>query len=1049
MRFVQFTLKHSLLFNLLTALVVAVGLIKTFQMRREAFPAVDFDVVFIQTPYPGASPQEVEQYVTDPIEDEVGRVDGIEELNSFSVEAFSLIFVRLDPDLSESDKDKAVTEIQRAVDRVRDLPRDLPEQPLVKEMKSGDQPIIEVALSGEVPYARLHELSDRLADRIEELEDVQEVQKLGYREKEFWLEVDPKKLEHYNISLGFIIGTLATRNVSLPGGALKSPEGEWLVRTLGEVHRAAEIENILLRVNDAGIGIRVKDVARVRDTFEEITRANRTNGHESINLWVLKAKDGDIIRMVDQVKEVADDFAKTAGEPKLKIDYINDISIFVRNRLQVLISNALFGLVLVLICLLISMSKSIALVTAWGIPVAVLGTMMIMGYTGLTVNLITMVGLVIVVGMLVDDGIIVAENIWTHYERGESARDAVVNGTSEVIWPVTSTVLTTIAAFLPLMMVSGIFGKFLSSMPKVVMITLCVSMIEAFVALPSHSYNILRVRDWWYRRKNASPALGPAPVKHSRVFDTLTEAYGSVLAACLRLRYLLVSALVVLLLFSLWFAREKMKFILFPAEGIEIFFVRADLPLGTSLEETSEKFRTLEAVVQSLPPEELSSFVTHIGIQQNDPNDPFTHRGSYLGQMVAFLTPEKDRTRTADEIVEALRPSAEATAKQEGFTRLVFERAHTGPPVGKPVAVRLKGDDLGMLDRVADDVMVLLAKTPGVRDADKSYKPGKKELQVIVDEEAAARSLLTVQQIALHVQAALGGAVATTIREGGDRIDLRVRYKEEERKRIASLSKLSIPNAMGQLVPLATVARLQRTTGINSISHRDEKRTITVSAGIDEKATTSELVNKQIAPLLKEMEVRNPGLIVEAGGEWEDTAKSLESLREAFLVALALIFIILATQFKSLTQPFVVMSTIPFGVIGVIWAFYAHDLPLSFMGLIGTIGLAGVVVNDAIVLVSFLNDLRAEGMNPFDAAVAAGKRRWRAVWLTTITTVAGLLPLVYGIGGSDKFLRPSVLALGYGLLFATILTLFFIPCVYLIRLDVGNLLLRVLGRSRS
>jgi multidrug efflux pump subunit AcrB len=370
----------------------------------------------------------------------------------------------------------------------------------------------------------------------------------------------------------------------------------------------------------------------------------------------------------------------------------------------------------------------------------------------------------------------------------------------------------------------------------------------------------------------------------------------------------------------------------------------------------------------------------------------------------------------------------------------------TGPPVGKPVAIRVQGDSLERLNVVADQVAKELAGIEGVSDITKDFQPGKDELQVIVDEQAVARAGMTVQQVALQVRTALAGTISTWVRRDGDRIALRIRLPEEDRRRVSSVANLMIPNRFGNLVPLSQVAHLEQRPGLAAVIHRDERRTITVSAAVDEKITSSQAVNAGFAPVMTRLMEQHPDTILSAGGEFEDTQESLDSLMQAFVVALGLIFLILATQFGSVTQPFVVMSAIPFGIIGVIWAFWAHGTPLSFIGMVGMIGLSGVVINDSIVLVSFLNDMKRGGMTVFEAAVEAGRRRFRAVWLTTLTTIFGLLPLVYGIGGEDKFLAPAALALGYGLMFGTVLILIFIPALYLIHDDLGRMVRWVLGK---
>lgn len=1053
MGFIRLLLRNALLVHLLTLFLVVIGLLAALTLRREAFPAVNFDIVVVTTVYPGAAPLEVELYVTDLIEEELGKVTGIKKIDSLSTEGFSLITVALEPDLSEREKDATIADLQRAVDRVQNLPSELPNPPLVKAIDSGDTPVIEVTMRLENgSYARLHELAEDLAERIEAIPDVEGVDKKGWEEREFWVEVDPGALRRYNLSLEHMIGTLAARNLNMPGGSLDAKDGELLVRTIGEVTTPAAIESVILRANDAGVLVRVGDVAKVRDTFEERTRIYRTNGSEAINLLVTKSAEGDILRLVAAVKAIAEPFAADYAAEGLRISYVNDFSAFVRNRLGVLTSNGAMGIALVLVTLLVLLSRGMAFVTALGMPLAFLGTFLVMSWLGTTINLISMFGMIIVLGMIVDDAIIVAENIWQHYEMGKSPTHAVIDGTTEVFFPVLSTIATTVAAFSPMLMMSGIFGKFIAEIPTVVVVALCVSLVEAFLVLPLHAFEVLRwdhARARIKARRAGSDAVEHKAKAHASsdgLFERLTRLYVLTLRLALRGRYAVVGGIFMLLLFSLWWSKTQMQFILFPATGVEAFFIRADQPLGTSLGTTSERFKVIEQAIAALPDNELKDYVLYAGVQQNDPNDPFTQRGSHLGQIVVYLTNANARDREAQEIIAALRPVVEEAAGKAAFTKVAFEMQRTGPPVGKPVAIRVQGDSLERLDQVADQVATELAGIEGVSDITKDFQPGKDELQVIVDEKAVALAGMTVQQVALQVRTALAGTVATWVRRDGDRIALRVRFPEEDRRKVSSVANLMIPNRFGNLVPLSQVAHLEQRPGLAAVIHRDERRTVTVSAAVDEKITSSQAVNAGFAPVMARLMEQHPDTILSAGGEFEDTQESLDSLGRAFIIALGLIFLILATQFGSVTQPFVVMSAIPFGIIGVIWAFWVHGTPLSFIGMIGMIGLSGVVINDSIVLVSFLNDMKRGGMTVFEAAVEAGRRRFRAVWLTTLTTIFGLLPLVYGIGGEDKFLAPAALALGYGLMFGTVLILIFIPALYLIHDDLGRMVRWVLGK---
>ncbi|MDA9951045.1 efflux RND transporter permease subunit [Oligoflexaceae bacterium] len=1037
MSLIQFALKKSLLMNLLTVLVVVIGVMKAFQMQREAFPSVAFNFVTVSTYYPGASPKEVELYVTKPIEKEVDTVEGIEELTSVSIEGVSLILAKLDPDLDDQTRNKSVNQIQRAVDRVTDLPDDLPDSPIVKEPNSKDLPVLEVVVFGDLKYKGLHAAAEGLAEKIEELSDVSEVVRRGYRAKEYWVEVSPDKMREYNISFPLIIASLKQKNLNVPGGSIYSKDGEYLVRTIGEIKDGKDLENVVLRSNLSGVTVRLSDIANIKSTFEKKERIFKTNSNQSINLYVKKSDQGDIISMVDGVKKITEEYQKNYPDQNLRITHVNDMSKFVRTRLGVLTNNGVMGIFLVLFSLMLFLAPGIAAVTALGMPIAFMAAIAVMGLTGMTINLLTMFALVIVLGMLVDDAIIVAENIWQHYEAGETPWDAAVKGASEVFWPVTATIMTTIAAFSPLMMITGIFGRFIEEMPKVIVAALIMSLIEAMFVLPSHAMDVLRFREWRAHRKKKTVQAKDRK-RSTPIMDGVVRRYGRFLELGLRYRW------ITLLVFAgpifagtLWFAKHNVNFILFPQDGIEAFYVRADLPVGVSLDETSRKFEGLEDIIsKNIPKKELEGYVTTIGIQQDDPADPFTQRASNLGQVMVFLTPESQRTRMAREIIDSLRDEITAYTESHGFTRNSFSLQRLGPPVGKPIAIRVIGDDLNQIEKISDEIQKELETKEYVSDVSENFRPGKQELNVVIDEKAASRALLTVRDIAGHIRTSYEGQVASYIRSGDDRVAIRVRYPDSERSKLNSLNQIEIPNANGNRIKLSSVATIEQNPGFNAIFHRESRRSITVTAAIDETNTSSEKINEAMFPFLKKMEKQNRGVSITAGGEWEDTTESLDSLKDAFVVALGLVFLILATQFSSLTQPMVVMAAIPFGIIGVIWAFYFHGLPLSFLGLIGAIGLSGVVVNDSIVLVDFINGAITRGKSPIEACIYAGKRRFRAVWLTTATTVLGLIPMVYGIGGMDKFLRPAAVALGYGLIFGTILVLFFIPLLYLIRVDL-------------
>jgi len=1021
----EFSVRNSLFVNLLSLFILVAGIFSLFALRREAFPNISYDTVMVQTDYYGAPPEEVEKLVTMELEDELKEVSGIDEMTSISSENISLIIIKIDPD--ETDKSRIVNDIQRAVDKVDNLPLGS-EDPEVDELRSRDFPVINVSLSGEMSELSLQKLARKLEIRLLDLRDVARIDRVGWRDREIWVEVDPERVREDRISLLDIMVALRDQNRNLPGGTLTTSRGDYLVRTIGEFETAEEVSQVIIRANDLGNWVRVSDVATVKDAFEEDDVIEKTFGTQAINLTVVKKEKGDIIRLVEQVKGAVSEFQKGAPE-ELKISYFDDYSYYVKRRLNVLKNNGAIGLTFVVLALLLFLTRSVAIMTAIGIPIALMAAFLVMQTMGLTINLITMFGLIMVLGLVVDDAIIVAENIYRHMERGLPPKQAAVEGASEVALPVLTTVLTTIVAFVPLFFMGGIIGKFIRAIPFVVIIALAASLFECFVIMPSHLADFAKVSTSGSKKKGGW-------------FLAIQSGYLVVLRWVIGHRYKAISGFVLCFIGAIFLYVSMMRFVLFPQGLIEEFFIRGKAPIGTSLAETEIRMRHLENIVKTLPESELDNFVTQVGMVREDVRDPYAERGSHVAQIHVFLTPDKSNgRRKADEIIEDIR--SQSSEYEDLFDEISFEKVRAGPPVGKPVSVRLRGDDFSMLEEAAEKMKAFLIGIPGLKDVKDDFDPGKKELRIEVDEEAATKAFLTITRIATTVRNAIDGGIATTIQKTDEEIDVIVRYPEDQTTSREIFDSIYIPNRLGNLVPLKKVATLKEIEGVNVVKHFDRKRMINVMADVDEKVITPLDVEKIVRTYYEEnLAKQYPELILSFSGEQEETQKSLRDFVRALFLALFLIFIILAANFNSIVRPLIVMLAIPFGIVGVIVIFFLHGQPISFMALLGIIGLSGVVVNDSIVLVDFITSLRKKGMKEFESILEAGKLRLRPVILTTITTLVGLMPIAYGLGGSDPFLKPMALAISWGLVFATILTLLLIPCAYSVSDDVTHLLER-------
>jgi multidrug efflux pump subunit AcrB len=1016
----RFSVNNSLFVNLISVIILIIGLIVVFGLNREVFPNVAFDMVSITTTYPGATPEDMEKLVTVPIEKELKEVDGIKEINSTSAMGASLIHIKIDHD--ESDKQKVVRDIQTAVDNAKDLPRDIDDDPRVTEVTTKQYPIIEVSLSGDMSEHKLREYADALEDELEDIKGVARITKSGYRDREIQILVDHEKLREYYVSIDEIERALALRNVSIPAGKIDTATTEYSVRTTGEFETAKEVESVIIRANDSGNWLKVEDVARVADSFKDEDVINKTLGTRSINLVVMKKESGDAITMVREVRGLCAAFLKKVPDD-LKISYVNDYAFYANRRLGVLKNNAWFAMILVIGLMLIFLQKRVALLTVLGIPIAFFITFIVMGAMGITVNLISMFGLVIVLGMLVDDGIIVAENVYRYMEDGLPPREAAVKGTEEVMGAVVSAVLTTIAAFCPLLFMLGIMGKFVRNIPTVVIIALLASLGEALIILPSHLADFVRVK------RDASGK----PVGLSRDmpwFKNLVAFYTRIVKAAIRRKYKVLAGITATFIICAVLSATVLKFVLFPSAGINFFFIRGEAPIGTPLDKTSELIAPVEDVVAQLPKNELDTFVTTVGKIEEDRHDPFAGQASNLVQVTVYLTQAQDRERQVDEIIAELR---EKTKDIEGFDDLRFDKPQAGPPVGKPVEARIRGENFDTLDRIAGEYMDYLKTINGTSDITWDHKPGKEEIRVKVDHNRATMAGLTIGQIARTIRGVFQGNIATKIKpvKAEEETDVTVRFDEaQECCDLDIFNEVLVVNSFGNLIPLNKVAEIEKVPGTTTIKHLDGKRVVTASCNIDTDKITSLEVNRMLEKKFRDISDRYIGYSVKYGGEQEETIESLKSLLKAFFFAFLIIYLILASFFKSLIQPFVVMLAIPFGLIGVIVAFLAHGLPLSFIAIMGIVGLNGVVVNDSIVLVDFVNKLRATGMDRAESIVKAGQLRIRPVILTTITTAGGLSTVAYGIGGKDPFLVPMALALCWGLIFATALTLLVIPCIY-------------------
>ncbi|REK06324.1 MAG: AcrB/AcrD/AcrF family protein [Acidobacteria bacterium] len=1022
----KFSVGNPVLVHLIVILTVLAGIAAYRQMPKSQYPDVAMAGAFVQTLFPGASPKEVEQLVTIPLEEEIAQVADIETIESTSLEGLSMIIVQFDLD-SEHNFEK-VTEIQNRIAQVQRFPEDA-EPPVVLEMKPPFATAT-VAILGTAPEHEIKEFADALEDRLKTLPGVSEVRVTGVREREIWVEADPARLASYRLSLQDLATALQRRNLNLPGGLIRLDRAEFAVRTEAEFRDLDQIRDTVVRQTVADDGtpgfVRIADVATVRDTFEDRRSLARLDGAESVNLIVTKDQSANTLSVVDQIHELATEM--TAQLPAgLEMRIVDDSSIEIRNRLSGLYSNLLLGLALVVLSISIFIGRRAALMVALGIPVSFLATFVVIDFIGYSIDTMVLFSLILVIGLVVDDAIVVCENIYRHYESGMSITRAAVHGTEQIMLPVSATIATTVAAFLPLLLMEGILGEFMSIIPVVVTCALLASLFEAFVILPSH------VAEWGGRGKRRR-------AEESRPwFGRLLGHYRRALGFALRWRYLSVAAVLALAAFCLHLAFFRMDFVLFGGRDLESFAVTVEAPPGATIEETTRLLGEIEARALEITGRngEADSVRTEVGsMQQNSPN---RGTGSNVGEVVVDLVDLRRRERSGQAVRDELRDSL---TDLTGARAIQYVDARDGPPVGKPVAVRISGDSFETLRQIADEVKLFLATVDGVEDIADNFPVGKDEVRPELDLERIAELGLDVRTVATEIRGAFDGLEATRVYDGDEEIEVMVKYAESERSSLAALADMQFTTPHG-MVPFSSLASMARHQGISQIGHYFENRTIVVTADLAEGAETSTAVNRRLLEEFADLGQRYPGYTLTLGGEYEDTQESLASMVRALGISVVLIYVILGGLFRSFVQPLIVMCSVPFAFIGVVLGFWLLREPLGMFAAIGTIALAGIVVNDSLILIDFINRKRSEGLAAMESIVEASSMRLRPIILTSVTTILGLLPVALGLFGVDDFLKPMAIAIACGLIFSTVLCLGLIPCVYRI---VDDLSVKVTGR---
>jgi multidrug efflux pump subunit AcrB len=1000
--------------NLLMLVLLLGGLFMANSIKKEVFPAFDMNAVEITVAYPGASPAEVEQGIVLAIEDVISGVEGVDEIRSAANEGGATVTAEL---LDGADEQKVYQDIQQEIDRIRTFPLDA-ERPQVT-LSTHRHLVQAVVLYGNADQRVLRELVEQVRDRLLQHPGITQVDLTGVRDFEIHVEVSRETLRRYGLTLSQIADTIDSATVEVPGGSVKTRAGEILLRVKQRSDWAREFARIPIITTRAGAVLRLGDIAGVSEGFDDRDRERSFNGQPAAGLDIYRVGEQTPTGVAQAVREVL-----AAVQPELPPGIHTAVNIdqskVYQQRLELLLTNGFMGLVLVLVLLGLFLEFKLAFWVTLGIPTAFLGAFLFLPGFDVSVNMVSMFAFIIALGIVVDDAIIAGENIYEYRQRGMNFIAAAIEGARDVAVPVSFSILTNIVAFMPLYFVPGMVGKLFAIFPIVVACVFILSWVEALFVLPAHlAYTreggATRAGRWLHRRQQA----------FSRGFGHfIRDRYGPALVFALRNRYLTVAVSAAIFITVIGYvASGRMGFVLMPTTESDRAVVTARLPYGSPLA-TSEQVRdrllaAVDALVREHGGERLSAGV----LADIDDNT--------VG-ITLYLTDPSVRPLTTGEVTRLWRDRVGAIP---GVESLRFESDRGGPPSGAALTVELSHRDVDKLDRASAALAAALAQFPGATDVDDGFSPGKPQLDFRLLPEG--RSLgLTAREVARQVRDAFFGAEALRQQRGRNEVKVYVRLPQAQRSSEYDIEQLLIRTPDGGEVPLRQVAEVSHSRAYTSIDRRDGRRAVAVTADVVPRQAANRIVAAIKADILPQLTRDYPGLSYSFEGQQADMRDSLSSLVTSFMVAMLVIYILLAIPFRSYIQPAIVMAAIPFGVVGAVLGHMLMGYSLSIISMMGLVALSGVVVNDSLVLIDYANRLRAGGQSAVDAIHDAGIRRFRPILLTTLTTFGGLAPMIFETSRQARFMIPMAISLGYGILFATLITLFLVPSLYLIVEDL-------------
>ncbi|MFK7759923.1 MAG: efflux RND transporter permease subunit, partial [Phycisphaerales bacterium] len=1009
---------------------------------------------------PGAAPEEIEDALAIKIEDAVADLTGVKEINSSISEGVASLQVEF---VEGTNIDQAVTDVQREVDALQDLPDQIDN--IVVDKIEAKLPAIIVALYGDADERTMKEFINEARDDLLSLPGITDVSTGGTRTDEILVEVDPARAIEYGLSLTRISDQIRNAMIELPGGSVRTNTSTISVRSVGVEERADEILGIVLKSDSQGGVIRVQDVATVTDGFVDIDLTSRYEGKPTVNLTVFRVGKQDIISLAELVKAYvagrkgepltyqwkekigspessprflahqlgADRFA--TAPPPGELMTTTELSRFVSGRLNLLLRNALAGGVLVFLTLVLLLNWRISFWVAMGLAVSLLGTLAIMAWVDVSLNLLSMFGLIIVIGILVDDAIVVAENIATKHEQGMNAYEAAIKGTEQVSWPVVSTVLTTICAFLPLALLNGQIGDFMKVLPIIVGCSLAVSLIETLFILPSHMASSLKAVDRRHQSGKPLSKLQRFEERYDKRRDNIINGkiipqYTKLLTMSMRFRYVTLAIITAIFMISVGLVGSgKLSFIFFEDDDAETVNISIAMPIGTPVSRTDEIVRRFEAVCMDQP--EIQTTFAQAGAATDLEGAGGDSSAPHIGQLILELVPAEDRDVSSSVLIERIRELAGPVPDAKSIRMAGM----SGGPGGTDLNYTVTSETPESLDAAVAMIKETMRGFEAVYGISDDLDRGLQEIRFTL-RDGASELGFTRANLGRQIQGMVFGLEAFTFAGNREDVDIRVTLPKVTKRSLSAIERQHVFTPAGVPVPLTEVATIEESQSYATVRRIDRQRAVSVQADVNRAIGNPDELAQEIKPLIEEQLLSMHGVELIERGRQKDFQDSMSSLPIGMLVAAGLIYVILAWLFGSFTQPLIVMTAIPFALIGMIWGHLILGYSLTFLSMIGFVALAGIVVNDSLIFMEFFNERRREGKNVMEAGNLTGQARFRAIMLTTITTVLGLLPMMLEQSFQAQFLIPMAITIACGLISATVIILILLPCLLMILDDI-------------